>query len=566
MAPGTTRLIAYFSMEIAVEPKMPTYSGGLGVLAGDTVRAAADMGIPMVAVTLLHRKGYFTQKLDAEGRQIEEGVEWKAEDFLQEMPQRASVELEGRTVYIRAWRYRVTAAGGSSVPVYFLDTDLPENSEGDRALTDHLYGGDARYRLCQEAVFGIGGVRMLHVLGYDWLSRYHMNEGHACLLTLELLLAETRQAERTAFDPVDVERVRKKCVFTTHTPISAGHDRFPMDLVQNVLQHPEMMQMQELFFVEGHLDMTHVALSLSHYVNGVAKRHGEVSQAMFSRPVGAVTNGVHAPTWTSEPIQRLFDRYMPGWREDNFLLRHAMRIPREEIWAAHLESKQALLQRVKKETGVEMKENVITLGFARRATGYKRAGLFFHDIERLRKITDRFGPLQVIYAGKAHPHDTEGKEVIHRIFQLRQPLQPKIQVVYLANYDMKLGGLMTSGVDIWLNTPHPPLEASGTSGMKAALNGVPSLSMLDGWWLEGHLEGITGWAIGTDEKPMEPGGDRSARDAEALYDKLEKSVLPVFTQQRDSFVDIMRQAIALNGSYFHAQRMMQQYVLNAYFR
>lgn len=553
-------------MEIAVEPNMPTYSGGLGVLAGDTVRAAADMGVPMVAVTLLHRKGYFTQKITAEGWQVEEPVQWKAEDYLQEIPQRASVELEGRTVYLRAWRYRVTAAGGFSVPVYFLDTDLPENSEADRALTHHLYGGDARYRLCQEAIFGVGGVRMLHVLGYDWLNRYHMNEGHAALLTVELLLEEMRQAERTAFEPIDVERVKKKCVFTTHTPISAGHDRFPMDLVNDVLRHPEMMGRQELFFVEGHLDMTHVALSLSHYVNGVAKRHGEVSQAMFSRPVDAITNGVHASTWASEPFQRLFDRTMPGWREDNFLLRCAMIIPREEIQAAHLESKRALLARVKQETGVEMKEEVITLGFARRATGYKRADLFLHDVERLKKIAGQFGPLQVVYAGKAHPHDTEGKEMIHRIFQMRQALQPQIQVVYLANYDMTLGKLMTAGVDVWLNTPHPPLEASGTSGMKAALNGVPSLSILDGWWIEGHLEGITGWAIGTDEKPLKPNGDRRARDAESLYAALEKSVLPAFTQQRDRFIDIMRQAIALNGSYFQAQRMMQDYVLNAYFR
>ncbi len=562
---ATERLIAYFSMEIAVEPDMPTYSGGLGVLAGDTIRAAADMELPMVAVTLLHRKGYFTQKIDPSGWQTEEPVHWEAEKYLQEMSQRASVELEGRTVYIRAWKYEIVGSAGFTIPVYFLDSDLPENQEKDRALTHHLYGGDTRYRLCQEAIFGIGGVRMLRVLGYEGLTRFHMNEGHAALLTLALLRGEARKAERTAFTPDDMERVRRKCVFTTHTPISAGHDRFPIDLVRSVLGKEEAGSMPDLFFSDGHLHMTQTALALSHYVNGVARRHGEVSQKMFSQPVQFITNGVHVPTWTSKPFQRLFDRWVPDWREDNLSLRSALIIPKEEIRAAHLESKRKLLERVKKETGVEMSEERFTIGFARRATSYKRAGLFLSDAGRLKAIGARFGPLQVIYAGKAHPHDHEGKLGIQRIIQAQSALRPEVEVVYLADYEMELAKRIISGVDLWLNTPHPPLEASGTSGMKAALNGVPSLSILDGWWVEGHLEGITGWSIGTDEKQLEAGGDRSERDAALLYDKLEQAVLPAF-QNQEVFLDIMRQAIALNGAYFSAQRMMQQYVLNAYFR
>lgn len=563
---ATERLIAYFSMEVAVESAMPTYSGGLGVLAGDTVRGAADMNVPMVAVTLLHRKGYFTQRFSPQGWQTEEPVQWKAEDYLQEIPHRASVELEGRTVYLRAWKYDVVGMTGFTVPVYFLDTDLPENQEGDRALTHYLYGGDEHYRLSQEAIFGIGGVRMLRVLGYEGLTRFHMNEGHAALLTLALLAGEARKAEREIFNADDIAKVQKKCVFTTHTPISAGHDKFPMDLVDRVLRWPELKVMPEVLLSNGGLNMTHLAMNMSHYVNGVAKRHGEVSRAMFSRPVDAITNGVHVPTWTSESFLRLFDRYVSGWREDNTNLRYALTIPRDEIWAAHVEAKRELLARVKKETGAALKEDVLTLGFARRATGYKRADLLLSDLGQLKRIAAQVGALQVIYAGKAHPHDHPGKEMIQRIFAAAGQLKPEVPVVYLADYGMELGRLMTAGVDVWLNTPQPPLEASGTSGMKAAVNGVPSLSILDGWWVEGHLEGITGWAIGQMEPNPKPEEDRTARDASSLYDKLEKVVLPTYYQKRQEFIDIMRQAIALNGSHFNTQRMMQQYVLNAYFR
>ncbi len=553
-------------MEIAVESGMATYSGGLGVLAGDTVRTAADMAIPMVGVTLLHRKGYFTQKLDLEGWQTEEPVQWDPQKYLQEMPQRASVELEGRTLYLRAWRYEVTGIGGFVVPVYFLDTDLPENSPDDRTFTHHLYGGDARYRLCQEAIFGIGGVRMLRVLGYEGITRFHMNEGHASLLTLALLDGEARKVGKESFGPEEVQQVRNKCVFTTHTPISAGHDQFPLELVQKVLGRPELEAMREVFLTEGGLDMTALALNLSHYVNGVAKRHGEVSSDMFGRPVGAITNGVHALTWTSEPFQKLFDRHIPGWREDNFALRHALVIPDGELWEAHQQAKRQLLDYVKQETGVEMSDEVFTIGFARRATGYKRAGLLLRDIGRLKAISAAVGKLQIVYAGKAHPHDEEGKKTIQSIIQAARRLAPEIKVVYLRNYEMELARLLTSGSDLWLNTPQPPLEASGTSGMKAALNGVPSLSVLDGWWVEGHLEGVTGWSIGEDEGPAPRQDDRDDRDADLLYEKLEKVVLAVFYKQRPHYVDVMRGAIALNGSNFHTQRMLHQYLLNAYFR
>ena len=538
-------VIAYFSMEIGLETGIPTYAGGLGVLAGDTIRSAADLRVPMIAVTLLHRKGYFYQRLDPTGRQTEEPAEWVVEDFLEEMPQRAAVQIEGRTVAIRCWKHVVAGIGGGEVPVYLLDTDLPENADGDRTLTHFLYGGDPNYRLCQEVVLGIGGVRMLRALGCEDIERFHMNEGHASLLTLELLDEEARRAGRGTVTCTDIEAVREKCIFTTHTPVPAGHDQYPMDLVYRVLgQRRDFLDMHDALCVElvsrvlrrtehfqdfeqgiqsgTTLNLTLLALNLSRYINGVAKRHGEVSRLLFAGyAIEAITNGVHAATWTSRPFQDLYDRHIPGWRLDNFSLRSALGIPREEVWEAHRQQKRLLIQHVNRQTNAGMDKDHLTLGFARRATAYKRPDLLFADIERLRGIAAKAGPLQVVYAGKAHPQDRAGKELIQRIFQARDALRPDVRVAYLENYDMELARDLTSGVDVWLNTPEPPLEASGTSGMKAALNGVPSLSILDGWWIEGHIEGITGWSIGEAGRGAEDRGDRT-KDAACLYEKLEK--------------------------------------------
>jgi starch phosphorylase len=556
--------IAYFSMEIALEPNIPTYSGGLGVLAGDMIRSAADMKVPMVAVSMLHRKGYFVQRLDPDGWQREEPVEWDVGRALKEMPQRSFVILEGRTVQIRAWRYQVKGLSGAVVPVYLLDTDLPANTEWERSLTYYLYGGEARYRLCQEAILGIGGVRMLRVLGYERLRRFHMNEGHASLLTAALLDEQAQRAGRTTVAREDIDAVRALCVFTTHTPVPAGHDNFPLDLVSRVLNRPDLLALENVFTWEGALNLTYLGLNLSHYVNGVAKKHGEVSRKMFGREgIDAITNGVHAATWASPPFQELFDRHLPGWRQDNFSLRNALSIPREEIGQAHQTSKARLLTHINQHAGGGFDAQALTLGFARRAAAYKRGDLLFTDLERLKQVAARSGAIQIVYAGKAHPNDQEGKELIRRIVRAKEALKQAIRVVYLENYNMELAKLLTAGVDIWLNTPKPPLEASGTSGMKAALNGVPSLSVLDGWWIEGHIEGVTGWAVGEAAQAQED-GNRDARDAASLYEKLELVVLPLFYRDRDRFIDVMRCAIALNGSFFNTQRMLQEYVVDAY--
>ena len=570
---------------------MPSYSGGLGVLAGDTIRAAADLRLPMVAVSLLYRRGYFTQRLSEDGSQTEEPVEWRVEDFLTEESARASLSIENRRVELRCWRYAAKGVRGFDVPIYFLDADLPSNADADRALTGSLYGGDPYYRLRQEVLLGMGGVRMLRALGHNDLTRYHMNEGHAALLTLELLGAEAEKAGRTSIRGEDIEKVRSKCVFTTHTPVPAGHDRFPMefftrafpgrtefldlkdassaDLMKRALQAgQDFAGLQDAAQHGASLNMTQLALNLSTYVNGVAKQHGETSRQMFPEvPIEAITNGVHAGTWTSPAFQQLFDRYIPSWREDNYSLRGALGLPAEEVWAAHLIAKHELLEEVRKKTGLNLDAEVFTIGFARRATGYKRADLILSDLDRLREIAKNAGQFQIVFAGKAHPNDGGGKDIIRRIFKAKKALRKSIPVVFLDDYNLDLGGKVTSGVDLWLNTPQFPLEASGTSGMKAALNGVPSLSILDGWWVEGHIEGVTGWSIG--ESRRAAGGSAptdNQAEAESLYSKLEGVILPLYYNERTRFLGVMQHAIAINGSFFNTQRMVQQYITDAYLR
>ena len=556
-----TRRIAYFSMEIGIRSEMPTYAGGLGLLAGDTLRSAADMQVPMVAVTLLHRKGYFFQRLDDSGWQNEEPVHWVVEDFLTEAPARVEVVIEGRPVRVRAWQYLVEGTGGFRVPVYFLDTDLPENSNWDRTLTHFLYGGDDHYRLCQEVVLGFGGIRILRALGYSSLERFHMNEGHAALLTLELIREAREQGGRSTIDKADLEAVHERCVFTTHTPVSAGHDRFSLELVDRVLGAREICGLHDSLCHQGQLNMTFLAISLSRYVNGVAKKHGEVARHMFAGyKIDAITNGVHVSTWTSPSFLRLFDRHIPDWRQDNFSLRSVLSIPNDEVWAAHQDAKQRLFEYLDHETNAGLDRQVLTIGFARRATAYKRLDLIFDDVERLRRISRDVGRLQLIFSGKAHPNDQDGKLLIQRVLQLARLLRPDIEVVFLPNYDMEVARLLTAGIDVWLNTPEPPMEASGTSGMKAALNGVPSLSVLDGWWIEGCLEDLTGWAVGNPDQP-----DDRSQDAHKIYQKLEEKIIPLYYHQRDRYIDILRHTIALNGSFFNTQRMLQQYVLKAYF-
>lgn len=549
-------------MEIAADPLFPTYSGGLGVLAGDILRSAADLAIPMVGVTLLHRKGYFRQHLNERGQQTEGPQEWNPEKVLEPVESVVSVFLAGTEVKIRGWRHSIIGLTGHTVPVYFLDVNLPENSDWERTLTDRLYGGDDAYRLCQGTILGIGGVRFLRATGHRNISRFHMNEGHSALLTLALLEEELGRHNLPNASLADIEKVREKCVFTTHTPVPAAFDQFPLDLATRILGEDRVRTfLATECCPAGTLNMTYLALRCSRYINGVAMRHGELSQTMFPNyPIHSITNGVHAATWTSAPFQELYDRHIPEWRLDNLYLRYAVGISVDEIRQAHLQAKRELFSEIYKANGVQLSEEVATLGFARRAAEYKRADLLFSDLNRLGSIQKNAGPFQVIFGGKAHPRDDSGKAEIRKVFEAAAALRDVVPIVYVSDYDLCWAQLFTAGVDLWLNTPHRPFEASGTSGMKAALNGIPSLSVRDGWWVEGHFEGVTGWSIGYDEDP-----ERRDMEVASLYDKLEHAILPMFYSQPRAYAQIMRSTIAVNGSFFNTQRMLSQYVRDAYF-
>jgi starch phosphorylase len=554
----TARKIAYFSMEIALAKALPTYSGGLGMLAGDTLRSAADTGVPLVAISLVHRRGYFEQHLDSHGQQTESDVVWSPETTLPSANQTITITLQNREITLRAWRFDVIGHTGHIIPVFLLDADVEGNDPWDRRLTDHLYGGDTYYRLCQEAILGLGGIHLLHALGMQ-PEVCHMNEGHAALLSIALLESRIAPSPLSTATEADAEAVKQQCIFTTHTPVPAGHDKFGLDQMRQILGADRSSTIERFGALHNDLlNMTYLALRFSRYVNGVAMLHGKVSQQMFPEyTVHSITNGVHAATWLSQPFQKLLDKEVPEWRHDNQYFKSVYGIEPEAIEATHLPSKLRLFQTVKQRTGLDLDPHVLTLGFARRVATYKRASLILHSPERLIEIANRIGGLQILMAGKAHPADNAGKGLIRDIFTTAAKLESsKLRILYLENYDWDLGEQLTNGVDVWLNTPLRPYEASGTSGMKAALNGVPSLSVLDGWWVEGCAENITGWAIENSED--------EAVEAERVYHKLEYSVAPAFADKAQ-WARIRRHCIAINGTFFNTHRMLGQYVSNAYY-
>ncbi len=559
--------IAYFSMEIGLRNDIPTYSGGLGILAGDTVKSAADLCLPFIAITLICRKGYFRQEIDKKGHQTEYPYEWDPTKLLKPTGETITVMVEGREVLVQSWVYFVkTPRGGSSVPVIYLDTNLPENSPEDRILTDQLYGGDDSYRMKQELILGIGGVRMIWKLGFD-IKKYHMNEGHAAFLTLELLHKNKKDIE-SVWDEShiwDTETVKDLCVFTTHTPVEAGHDKFSYEQYDKIFMDYFPKNILKTLSGEKNVNMTLLGFNLSNFVNGVAKKHGEVSQNMFpGYEITSITNGVHSYTWTCESMKKIFDKYLPGWANEPEIFVRIGAIPDKEIWNAHQVAKKILIDYVNSSTGSDMDCETLTIGFARRATAYKRADLLFTDLKRLEKIGA--GKIQIIYAGKAHPKDLPGKKLIEDIFSYRDKLKGKIKITFLENYNMESALKLVSGVDIWLNTPLRPLEASGTSGMKAAHNGVMNFSVLDGWWIEGHIEGFTGWAIGPAAKEIEPDNNMNKIDADDLYKKLEKKIIPTYYDDHKMWIRMMQNAIGKNAYYFNTHRMMRRYVTEAYIR
>ena len=581
--------IAYYSMEIALDDQLPTFSGGLGVLAGDHIRAAADRGLPLAAVTLLYNRGFFTQSI-VNGEQRDDPVEWAPSAQLEQLPVRVGVVVAGRRVEIRVWRTVVEGLDGHGVPVHFLDTDVAENEPEDRRITDRLYTSDPFERLRQEAVLGLGGPLVLDTLGYQDIRVHHLNEGHGSLVPVALL------ARRMAgFDPAgvfsrglvgagtdDLDAVRRRCVFTTHTPVPAGHDRFSPEVAAAVLGQPVLDALRALGCLEdnGWLNMTVLGMRGAGFVNGVSLRHRDVSQAMFpSMHVDSVTNGVHSATWAAPATAEVFDRHIPGWRRDSNQLRYASALPLPELREAHDRNKRALCAEVHRRAEVPFDPEVLTLGIARRFATYKRNDLVLSDLDRLIAIAE-CTPLQIVFAGKAHPGDGEAKEMIRRVSSASGARHGGLVVAFMANYGMELGRMLCAGSDVWVNTPIPPNEASGTSGMKAALNGVPSLSTLDGWWIEGWIEGVTGWAIDAPEghrrdvtgemgASREDGGRRrgdpgAEDDADRLYRTLEAVVAPLYYKDRDAMVAMGRHSISLNASFFSAHRMVDEYARRAY--
>ncbi|MBQ9903640.1 MAG: alpha-glucan family phosphorylase [Synergistaceae bacterium] len=554
------RPVAYFSMEVGLKESIPTYSGGLGVLAGDILKSAADLGVPMAGVTLLYRKGYFVQEFNQDDWQLQKPAVWDPSKELTLLPNRISITIEGREIQVGVWVYECIGATGYPLPIYFLDTDFEPNHPDDRKLCWYLYGGDNHYRLCQEFILGVGGLRMLRALGYMNIDTFHLNEGHAGFLTLELM------RELGYYDP---DRIREQVVFTTHTPVPAGHDYFTFNEIDSVFPPEAKSTIHRMIPDKPGVSMTDLGLRYSRYVNGVAKKHAEVSNAMFNmETVDWITNGVHPTTWVSSGMRKLYNKHIPGWELDPGRLVQALTIPKEEVWAAHQASKLRLFARVMETNGIQLDPDVLTLGFARRAATYKRADLILTDVERLKKIAGK-NKVQFIFAGKSHPKDDGGKRLLQRIRQASKQLKDSVTIVFIDNYNMEIASLLTQGVDVWLNNPIRPREASGTSGMKCAMNGIMNFSVLDGWWIEGWIEDVTGWAIGPAPSDAEAqnANERTydeQNDALDLYEKLEKKIIPTYYENHDKWVDMMRHTIALDASFFNTHRVVHEYASKAY--
>ena len=528
--------VAYLSAEVGFESGLHTYSGGLGVLAGDHIKSAADAGVDLVGCTLLYRKGYGRQHLDSAGNQTETYAEINPHEFLSDTGVDIALPLDGTTLRSKVWMYRV-----KGLPTYFLDTRHPDNSPEHASLGNRLYGGDDSTRIRQEYLLGVGGIRALQALGHE-INGLHLNEGHCTFAMLEMLHQGWTR-----------EQLRQRSLFTTHTPVPAGHDRFSWEEIETVVGELLPTDASSLVNDEDSCSMSHLAVALAGQVNAVSNLNAFVASAMFEgKHIHSITNGVHHETWTCPALANLYDGHLKGWRQDPTVLAHAGRIPDPELMAARHEARAVLRDLVWASTGVEFSEERLTIGFARRFATYKRANLVFSNLERLRAIGG--GKIQFVFAGKAHPRDEGGKQMIREIFEGGAQLADKIPVAFLEDYSMDTGLAMTSGVDIWLNNPIRPMEASGTSGMKAAMNGVPNCSILDGWWPEACEHGVNGWGIGEGEDERD-----DERDAKAVYDTLENEVLPAWNDGPEHWNDLMRASIATSAR-FTGARMLSDYL------
>lgn len=605
--------VAYFCAEFGVHNSLPNYSGGLGILAGDHLKSASDLNIPLVAIGLLYRYGYFRQKIAHDGWQEERyndvfESELALTPVLDENGDRLTVTvmIRGREVLTQAWLAEV-----GRIKLYLLDTNVPENSEVDRYITGHLYGGDSETRIVQEKVLGLGGVRLLRKLRID-PSVYHLNEGHSAFLTLELAREILAGDESLTFTDA-MARVREKCVFTTHTPVEAGNDVFSPDRLQSCFSAAFVESLRltgEEFLSLGRTDpddpdewfgMTPLALRMARSANGVSAKHGEVSRALWHKmfpsetavdevPISHVTNGVHAPTWIAPTLKALYFRHIgPNWTSlltDPAAWREAIeRIPDAELWKVHTQLKHLLIAFIRqrtlaKETGLQntinehedtrmlLDPDVLTIGFARRVAAYKRWNLIMTDLERLLKLVDDPArPVQFVFAGKAHPQDLTGKQLLQNLMSINHDSNWQKRAVFVEDYDQEVARYLVQGVDVWMNVPRRPLEASGTSGQKAAMNGGLNFSILDGWWIEGY-NGVNGFSIGE----LNVGRDQEVidlEDAESLYRVLEEQIVPAYYSTDEHRLPVewirrMKDALATLTTQFSSDRMVRDYVAQIY--
>jgi len=599
-APDGHPMVAYFSFEFGLTEALPMYAGGLGVLAADHLKEASDMGLPMVGVGFLYLNGYFRQRITEDGWQEAdyEHLNFNELPIIQVTdatgaPLILSVELPGRRVYFHTWKAQV-----GHVSLYLLDTDVAENLPKDRVLTQRLYSPDPETRINQEIVLGIGGVRALRALGIN-PAVWHMNEGHSAFSTLERARELVKQGMSFAEAR---EHVRRTTVFTTHTPVPAGNDRFPIWQIDQQLSGfwHELGLSREAFMAlgaeEDFFGMTPLALYMSSKANGVSKLHGQVAREMWQWlypnqpvPISHITNGVHTATWLARRMRRLFDEYLgPAWYDhldDESTWRLIYEIPDDELWAVrkHLKRKLAQFMRERARakwvthsqhpvqtiaSGVLIDPNALTIGFARRFATYKRAALILRDVPRLlRLLNDPARPIQIIFAGKAHPNDEPGKRLLQELYRVVKNASTAGRMVFIEDYDLNVARHLVQGVDVWLNTPRRPYEASGTSGMKAALNGAINFSVLDGWWCEAY-DGKNGWAIGEDKHYSDP-EQQDREDCESLFRTLEEQIIPLYYDVDEDYIprgwlQRVKASIATIAPRFSTRRMLKQYVRDMY--
>ncbi|HJZ05657.1 hypothetical protein A2634_05270 [Candidatus Amesbacteria bacterium RIFCSPHIGHO2_01_FULL_48_32] len=542
--------VVYFSLEFMLETDVPTYAGGLGVLAGDLMRSCADLGIGAIGMSIVYSGDTFSQTINADGTQSFTKQDWQKLDQLTKLPQVVELTIANTKVLVGCWRYDIVGLSGYVVPVYLLDTNLTQNPPWVREITRNLYeGGEAR--LAQEIVLGIGGVKMLRTLGIERAKTYHLNEGHCGFVPLALLPENNYQDEL----------VRQMCVFTTHTPIPEGHDRFSYELAYKFGGSYLPWHIKKLAG-ENEMSMTHLAMNLSRKNLAVSRKHQVVSEQVFpGYKFGYVTNGVHHRSWTHNYLQDLYNQVIPGWLENPETLADAPAlVPDDLLWNAHIECKKKLITYVNRHLTTALlvagdylfDENTLTISLARRPVAYKRPLLLYHDIERFVRIGA--GRIQVIQCGKSHPDDDVSQGFVRQIVDLSKRFKEVLKIVFLENYSPKIARLLVNGSDVWLNTPKRGLEASGTSGMKAAMNGVINLSIPDGWWIEAvEIDRLAGFSIGTAGETND-----DSTDADIVYEKLEMEIIPMYYENRGEWIGRMKRAIAL-GAYFNTHRVVKEY-------